>query len=301
MDILVTGSSGFLGSAVAKEMLSQGHTVLGVDIVPGRYTNVVTDVRKWCEISKSQFDVVFQFAATVGGRVNIENNYLQIMENVEIDRVVFSWAKKYANKIIYPSSSAVYPVNYQEESDSVALAEDMVNFSTNTIGVSDHLYGWSKLTAERMLWELSKESGLNCTIVRPFSGYGTTQSADYPFPNLFNIVKNNPNDIKVWGTGLQSRDFVYIDDIVSTLLWCMQDAEKFRVVNIGTGISTSFIKLIELMYTAVHNKECPGITKLINKPVGVMHRYCNTDMQQELGIMPTITVQQGIGKFLNGI
>jgi UDP-glucose 4-epimerase len=301
MDILVTGSSGFLGSAIAKEMLLRGHTVLGVDIRPGRYTNTVSDIRTWCAVNKSQFDVVFQFAAIVGGRENIEHNYLQIMENVEIDRVVFSWAKAHAGRIIYPSSSAVYPVNYQEEKDSTALAENMINFSTNTIGVSDHLYGWTKLTAERMLWELSKETGVKCSVVRPFSGYGPTQSLDYPFPNLFNIVKTSPHDIKVWGTGQQSRDFVFIDDVISTLVWCMQDTEKFRAINIGTGISTSFIELIELMYYAVHSKQCPTITKIIDKPVGVMHRYCNTDLQKELGIMPTITIQQGIDKFLNGI
>lgn len=301
MDILVTGSSGFLGSSTIQKLLSLGHTVTGVDILPGQYTNTVSDIREWCSVTEMHFDVVFQFAAIVGGRENIESNYLQIMENAEIDRVVFSWAKKHANRIVYPSSSAVYPVTYQAETDSVALTENMVDFSTNTIGVSDHLYGWSKLTAERMLWELSKDSGLKCSIVRPFSGYGTTQSLDYPFPNLFNIVKNNPTDIKVWGTGRQSRDFVHIDDVVSALIWCMKDTEKFRAVNIGTGISTSFIDLIELMYVAVHNKECPHITRLVDKPVGVMHRYCNTDLQQRLGIMPAVTVQQGIEKFINGI
>jgi nucleoside-diphosphate-sugar epimerase len=301
MDILITGSSGFLGSATAKEMLSQGHTVFGVDIVPGRYTNIVTDIRQWCSTNKTPFDVVFQFAAFVGGRANIEYNYLQIMENVEIDRIVFSWAKKYADRIIYPSSSAVYPVNFQEAEDSAALAEHMIDFSTNTVGVSDHLYGWSKLTAERMLWELNKSTDLKCSVVRPFSGYGVLQSLDYPFPNLFNIVKNNPGNVTVWGTGNQSRDFVYIDDIISTLDWCMHDTKKYRTVNIGTGISTSFIELIQRMHVAIHGRECGSIIKLIDKPVGVMHRYCNISLQEELNIMPTTTIQQGIEKFLNGI
>jgi len=143
-----------------------------------------------------------------------------------------------------------------------------------------------------MLWEL--KDTIDISIIRPFSGYGSKQSLDYPVPNLINIVKNNPNNIKVWGTGKQTRDFVYIDDIVDTLEWCLTDTTKFRVVNVGTGIATSFVDVITLAHQLIHNTSVLDITCVLEKPVGVLNRYCNASLQTQLGIYPKTSLEQGI-------
>jgi nucleoside-diphosphate-sugar epimerase len=292
--ILVTGSSGFLGSALCERLHRQGFSVDGLDIAEGPYTNIRTDVKNLNET----YDVIFHFAAYVGGREGIENNYLDVAKNIELDRDIFGFVQRNnIARFIYPSSSAVYPV-VNQGIDNIALSEYMIDFDTNTIGVSDHLYGWSKLTAERMLWEINKHCDTKISVVRPFSGYGPTQSTDYPVPNLIDIVKNRPDNLEVWGTGLQTRDFVYIDDVVDTLVWCMTDDVKYRTINIGTGIATSFVDLITVAHRAIHGTDPAHIKTLTHKPVGVLNRYCDPRLQQQLGIYPKTTLEEGIKKFL---
>jgi nucleoside-diphosphate-sugar epimerase len=287
---LISGSSGFLGSELACRLTNQGHTVIGVDIVPGVFTTHLQPIESF-DIS-TNYDAVFHFAAYVKGREEIENNFLAITKNIEIDRIVIEKIIQCPpERFVYPSSSAVYPTTYQQDVHK-PLCETDIDFATNTIGVSDHLYGWTKLTTERMLWEL--KDTIDISIIRPFSGYGSKQSLDYPVPNLINIVKNNPNNIKVWGTGEQTRDFVYIDDIVDTLEWCLTDTTKFRVVNVGTGIATSFVEVIQLVHMLVHNSYTPEIKRILTKPVGVLNRYCDATLQKQLGIYPKISLEQGI-------
>mgnify|MGYP003665549574 FL=1 len=289
---LVSGSSGFLGSELAHRLSAQGHTVVGVDIVPGIYTTHVQSIHSF-DIT-IVYDAIFHFAAYVKGREAIERNFLTIAKNIELDRIVLEKVLKCPPKqFIYPSSSAVYPTTYQQEVHR-SLCETDIDFSKNNIGVSDHLYGWSKLTTERMLWELRNTIDTKISIIRPFSGYGAKQSLDYPMPNLINIVKNNPNNIEVWGTGKQTRDFVYIDDVLDTLEWCLTDTDQYRVVNIGTGIATSFVDVITLAHQLIYNTPVLDITCVLEKPVGVLNRYCDNTLQKQLGIYPKISLEQGI-------
>lgn len=291
-NILVTGSSGFLGNALCNRLHEQGFSVDGLDIVDGPYTNVRSNVRDLDKI----YDTIFHFAAYVGGREGIENNYLDVAKNIELDRNIFAFVQRNnIKKFIYPSSSAVYPI-INQGTDNIALSEHMVDFDTNTIGVSDHLYGWSKLTAERMLWEINKHCDTKISILRPFSGYGPTQCTDYPVPNLIDIVKNYPDKLEVWGTGKQTRDFVYIDDVVDTLIWCLSDNVKYRTLNVGTGIATSFIDIINIAYKIIYGTNPKHITTLEHKPVGVLNRYCDPALQTKLGIYPKIKLEEGIKK-----
>ena len=289
---LISGSSGFLGQETAKRLIQQGHNVVGVDLIPGNYTSHVQSIETF-DILIS-YDAIFHFAAYVKGREVIENSFLSIAKNIEIDRIVLEKILKYPPKrFVYPSSSAVYPTTFQQTNHK-PLSEIDIDFSKNNIGVSDHLYGWYKLTTERMLWEIKDKINTSISIIRPFSGYGPTQSLDYPIPNLINIVKNNPSNIEVWGTGEQTRDFVYIDDIIDTLEWCLTDTAKFRITNIGTGIATSFKEVIKLVYQLIYNESLLNINCKLEKPVGVLNRYCDPSLQHQLGIYPKISLEQGL-------
>lgn len=293
--ILVTGSSGFLGSETVQHMKTLGHDVFGVDCVAGEFTDKVQDVCEFIKNNTAEFDVVFHFAAKVGGRENIENNYLQMIQNIEIDRVVFEWAKSNVKHIVYPSSSAVYPVNFQDTYDEFEkLSEDMIDFNTNTIGVSDHLYGWCKLTAERMLWEINKKSDIKITIFRPFSGYGTNQSPDYPFPNLVKEVKSNPTRVQVWGTGKQIRDFIHIKDILHAFEKSLDFNDKFLTLNLGSGVGTCFNDLVKNIAKVLYNVNDVQIDNLTDKPVGVLARVADVNKQQKYDLLPRISLDRGI-------
>ena len=297
MNVLITGSSGFLGSHCAKHFKQLGHSVIGVDITPSITTDIVLDVRTYIAQSQTHFDLLLHFAAEVGGRENIETNYLQIMANIELDRMMFEWAISHVMHMIYPSSSAVYPVTYQNKPNS-ALSESMVDFKNNCIGLSDHLYGWCKLSAERMLWQIHQTTDLQIHILRPFSGYGPGQSTQYPMSNLINVVKTTPNNLQVWGNGEQSRDWVHVADILNTIEWCANDTTGYLTLNVGTGVATTFNQLIKQIYNIVYQKDCPEIKTLINKPMGVQHRVADTNTQAKFNILPQINLAQGIHSLL---
>ena len=295
--ILISGSSGFLGSHCVEYFQTQGYNVTGVDVVASKTTSVIADIRDYVNVADLDFDFVLHFAAEVKGRSNIETNYLNMIENIDIDRQVFKWAIDHCKHIIYPSSCAVYPIQYQT-TPNYPLVESMVDFSKNNIGVSDHLYGWCKLTAERMLWQLHQETELQIHVLRPFSGYGPRQSLDYPMANLVNLVKTTPDNLSVWGNGTQTRDWVHVNDILKTIHWCISDNTKYRTVNIGTGQATSFLDLIQQIYKLVYDSECTTIKKLTNKPQGMMHRVADIDLQTQLQITPTTPLIEGIKTLL---
>ena len=297
MKILVTGSSGFLGSHAVTHYRQQGHSVIGIDLIASATTDIVADLTTYISEYQTQFDLLFHFAATVGGRKNIETNYLSMIHNIELDRVVFKWAIDHVPHIVYPSSSAVYQVNCQT-TQNFPLTESLIDFETNCIGVSDHLYGWCKLTAERMLWQIHQSTNLQIHIVRPFSGYGPGQDLTYPMINLVNIVKTQPNNLQVWGDGTQTRDWVHITDIMRVLDWCAADSSKYFTLNIGTGTSISFNQLIKTIYELIYLKTCPSIQQLADQPTGVQHRVADTTLLQSLNILPNIGLIQGIRTLL---
>lgn len=297
MNILVTGSSGFLGSHTVRHFQALGHQVTGVDTVSAPTTQCVLTIQEYLKNCSADFDLLLHFAADVGGRANIEKNYLNAMANVEIDRMVFEWAIKHVRHLIYPSSSAVYPVEYQTVPGTL-LTESMIDFGQNRVGVSDHLYGWSKLTAERMLWQIHQTTDLQIHVVRPFSGYGPGQDLSYPMANLVNMVKTQPDNLQVWGTGDQTRDWVHVTDILRTLEWCANHPAKYTTLNIGTGQATSFRELITQIYQTVYDKPPPEIQSLPDRPQGVNHRTADTKLQHSLNIMPQITLEQGIKTLL---
>lgn len=297
MNILITGSSGFLGSHSVNYFRSQGHNVVGIDKVPSSTTDIVDHLENYLKQCCNKFDLLLHFAAVVGGRENIEKNYLDMIKNIELDRTMFEWAITNVDHIIYPSSSAVYPVNFQHK-ENVFLSENIVNFKNNCIGVSDHLYGWAKLTAERMLWQIHKTTDLRIHIIRPFSGYGPGQDLSYPMPNLVNIAKTMPDNLQVWGDGLQTRDWVYVTDIIRVIRWCSTDHSTYFTLNIGTGNSISFNDLLKKIYNLLYHKSCPEIQKLQNQPMGVLHRVADTSLLKKLNLLPLVDLDQGIKSLL---
>ena len=105
-------------------------------------------------------------------------------------------------------------------------------------------------------------------------------------------------NLSVWGDGMQTRDWVHVDDILKTMQWCAKNATRYLTVNIGTGVSTSFIDLITQIYKIIHDKECPEVKKLINKPSGMQHRVADTRLQKQFNILPGISLTDGIKTLL---
>lgn len=243
-------------------------------------------------IDVERFADVFHFAAIVGGRAKIDGDPMMVALDLSIDAEFFYWVCRHKpERVLYPSSSAAYPVDLQTESDAIALKEADIDFTR--MGQPDMTYGWSKLTGEYLAHIAAKHYGVKVTCIRPFSGYGEDQDLTYPVPAIARRAALREDPFEVWGTGRQGRDFVHIDDVLDCTLLAMDHIHDGTAINIGQGRLTSFLEIIELFCSFAGYK--PTIKPLLDKPVGVHARYCDmTYVKERLGWEPKISIPEGM-------
>lgn len=278
MDVLITGSHGFVGRYFVNKL--QGHNLTLIDLKNGQ------DCRQFFHREDKQYDLVIHLAAIVGGRESIEGRPLAVADNLSIDSEFFQWClKTKPHKIVYFSSSAAYPTNLQ--------TKDYEDYKLNEIdidlkfleGTPDMTYGWSKLTGEYLAQFVP-----NVHIFRPFSGYGWDQDLTYPFPMYVKRALERQDPFEVWGPGTQTRDFIHMKDVVEAVMTAV-DLGITEPVNLGTGRSTSFIELARMCMNAVgYNGE---IQTRPDKPVGCMHRVSDNSKLLTF-YTPKISLEEGI-------
>ena len=328
MKVLITGSSGFVGSHMAVELKARGYEVMGLDVRHGEHTTHQMDAVGWLRMDKEEvatygvdfhWDLVVHAAYHVGGRAMIDGVPDVLSANVELDAALFRWAlEARPGRILYFSSSAVYPTWLQRAclnctepncpEGPAILHEDHVNLTADRIGVPDARYGWAKLNGE-MLVKAARESGLQVSVVRPFSGYSHSQSLDYPFPSI--IARARTGDLSVWGKPGQTRDWIHIDDVTKGAL-AVAKSGTTDPVNLCTGIGTEMGNLAQMIYDREKNNTVlellpcldytgePGmaVTYLTDKPTGVHYRVGNPERMLKY-YTPQISLSQGIEEALS--
>ena len=318
--VLITGGAGFVGRYFTKEFLDRGDRVYCIDNIaeftggidpnsgwplfdPRDYNNFIfkkMDCRKFFNENRDMFfDYSFHLAAIVGGRLMIENNPLAVADDLSIDANYWQWAQgAKPKKTICFSSSAAYPINLQKEKDYKLLKEDMINFNS-TLGQPDMSYGWSKLTHEYLAKLAFEKHGLESVVYRPFSGYGEDQDETYPFPSICKRALKNKgqNILRVWGSGLQMRDFIHIEDCVSGVVKTMDKIDNAEALNLSTGTYTSFINFATLAANVCGYN--PTVQGTESKPSGVFARGGDTQKQESFGFKHKISFKQGIERAIN--
>ena len=288
MKILITGDAGFVGTNFKKHLDSKLNNITGIDIKNGR------DVRDFFTKDDTKFDVVIHLAAIVGGRATIEGNPLAVAADLAIDADLFQWAlRTRPGHLVYFSSSAAYPIFLQRLEYKQKLKESDINL--DHIRTPDMTYGWAKLSGEKLA-SYARAEGLSISILRPFSGYGSDQSLDYPFPSFIKRGKEKQAPFDVWGKGTQVRDFIHIEDVIRATFEAITN--KIEISNLCSGRPTSFIDLAELvMMQAGYLAE---IRTNPTAPVGVAYRVGDTRKMLSF-YQPRISLEEGIDRALKGI
>lgn len=320
MNILITGGAGFVGRHFVSRCLEDGHAVTVVDalaesgggIPPESWPHAMRNYAGEFEFSHEdcrvffnhesprKFDLILHLAAVVGGRLAIENQALAVADDLSIDASLFGWlAQGFDGKVVYFSSSAAYPVEFQTQSDPRVLEEEMIDFKSR-IGVPDLSYGWSKLTGE-FLGHLAEERyAMSVPVYRPFSGYGEDQDLSYPFPALIKRMMETPegSDFVVWGSGNQARDFIHIDDCVEIVMATLGSVSARRPLNLSTGIATTFAELAREIAVQLGRDDLV-ITADRTKPEGVFCRVGSRTRQDELVSEKRIPLSIGVRRAID--
>lgn len=313
--ILITGGAGFVGRHFVKRFLDNGDEVVCIDNIkeftggidpdkgwplynPKDYNNFhfqKEDCRKYFELNQnSYFDYAFHLAAIVGGRLMIENNPLAVADDLSIDAAYWQWAKEAKpGKTICFSSSAAYPINLQREDDYILLKEDSIDFNSN-LGQPDMSYGWAKLTHEYLAKLAFEKHNIKSVVYRPFSGYGEDQDDSYPFPGICKraLKMKGEDELMVWGSGKQKRDFIHIEDCVDGVLSTMDKIDDGDALNLSTGIYTDFIEFATMAADACGYN--PIVKGMVDKPTGVFARGGDTTKQKEFGFQHKTKFKDGI-------
>ncbi len=249
-------------------------------------------------IEFERFADVFHFAAIVGGRMKIEGDPMMVALDLSIDAEFFYWITQHKpERVLYPSSSAAYPISLQTTEGAIALSEGDIDFKKN-LGTPDMTYGWSKLTGEFLAQIAAKHYGVPVVCIRPFSGYGEDQEQTYPVPAIALRAAKKEDPFEVWGSGKQGRDFVHIDDVLDFIFVLLDNVKDGSAYNIGSGRLTSFLELIDVFSDIAGYK--PKVKPLLDKPVGVHSRYANMDLvDKTFGWKPKISLREGMTRVYN--
>ena len=323
MKILVTGSHGFVGRRFVHRLSNDGHKVICVDDMSAGQDHHdwlfqpnskncefhFQDVRDFMRGHRcSDFELVIHCAATVGGRRLIDGEPLAVATNMSIDSELFYWATHERNyfglydkpkrmpKLVYFSSSAVYPAALQTRQKHGLLSEDLVHLGRHIQNMPEGTYGFGKLVGEYLACVAARHHGLHVAVYRPFGGYGEDQSADYPFPSILKRILEGQTPIEVWGSGNQARDFIFIDDIVDAVLATYESIPSAKALNLGTGIATTFMELGELMLDRLGRSGT-----IVNKPgtpEGVFYRVADAHEMLKL-YTPKYPLEIGIDHCAN--
>jgi len=305
---LVLGAGGFIGGHLANKLKKEGFWVRGVDLKHNEHQGLnvddfvigdLRDPRVVEEVIDKEFDEVYQLAADMGGAgyVFSGDHDADIMHNSALINlnVGYESVKKKVKKIFYSSSACMYPEYNQMDPDNPKTAEDSAYPA-----MPDSEYGWEKLFSERMFLAFQKNYKLNVRIARfhnIFGPQGSWQLGKEKAPAaMCRKVAMAPDggEIEVWGDGLQTRSFLYIDECLKGIRKLMDSETFFGPVNIGSEEMVTINQLAEMAMDIAGKKLT---IKHIDGPLGVRGRKSdNALIQEKLGWAPSEPLRVGMEK-----
>lgn len=301
---LVCGAGGFIGSHLAKKLANEGFWVRGVDLKRPEFSPtachefIVGDLRDQQVASDvvTAIDDLYQLAADMGGAGYIftgEHDAAVMHNSATINLNIAEAGRKAAVKrFFYSSSACIYPEYNQKDPDNPICSEDSAYPAA-----PDSEYGWEKLFSERLYLAYARNYGMNVHIARfhnIFGPEGTWRGGREKAPAAICRKVAEAADggvIEVWGDGLQTRSFLYIDECLEGVRRLME-SDFEGPVNIGSEEMVTINQLTEIAMKVagknLHLKHIPG-------PLGVRGRNSDNRMiSEKLGWSPSKPLEEGL-------
>ena len=299
--ICITGGGGFIGHHLARRLKSQGHYVRVVDIRREYLKDsdcdefLLLDLRNLenCILATTGCDWVFSLAADMGGMGFIQTNQSLILYNntmISFNTLEAS-RRNGVKRFFYSSSACCYPEHIQDDPNVTALAED-----TAWPANPQELYGLEKIVTEQLVMRYAIDFGMTTRIARFHNIYGpegTWTGGREKAPAAFcrKVLAAVDGQVEIWGDGVQTRSFCYIEDCLDGILRIME-SDFPEPLNLGSDYLISMNDFIQLV-AKVGNKTIS--VKNILGPQGVRGRNSdNTLIEQVLGWVPTTSLEDGI-------
>jgi len=326
LKILVTGSAGFIGSALTLKLLENGNQVVGIDnhnnyydpnlkearlsrhLNHPSYKHIRIDIEDRVQIenifTQDKFDCVVNLAAQAGVRYSLENPYAYIDTNLlGFGNILEGCRKTKVSHLVYASSSSVYGLNRKQPYSS----DDSVNHPVS-------LYAATKKANELMAHSYSHLFNIPTTGLRFFTVYGPYDRPDMALQKFTNAIVKGEK-IKVFNYGKHKRDFTYIDDIVNGVISVINKPPKFnqdwnaehpnasfssapyKICNIGNNNPVDLLDYIEELEK---NLNLTALKEMLPLQLGdVESTYADiSDLVENYEYRPSTSIQEGIKNFV---
>jgi GDP-L-fucose synthase len=297
--VLITGGHGFVGQNLVKELKKRG---AGEILTPNRYDcnlTIESEVKDYFQNNKPQ--VVIHLAGKVGGiGINKEKPGEFFYENIMMGTLVTHYS--YLNgveKLVSLAAGCGYPklleVPYSEEDFWKDLPDE------NSIG-----YSMAKKNLIIQSWTYREQYGFNSSVLLPANLYGPNDNfnleTSHVVPALIRKFLEAKDmgkpSVDVWGTGVASREFLYVEDTVKAILDIAESYNESGPLNLGTGVETTIKELVETI------GELTGYEGEIiwdtSKPDGQPRRFYDmSKFKDALGYVPNTSITEGIQKTID--
>lgn len=297
---VVTGVAGFIGSTLAQRLLDQGDTVIGIDCLTDYYSSRIKrenlkpllDQKNFTLLEKPIAEVdlepvldgadrVYHQAAQAGVRASWGRDFRIYTElNIDATQILLEALKGRSTRLVYASSSSVYG-----DTPHLPMHEDHRPRPHSP-------YGVTKLAAEHLCILYWKNFGVETVSLRYFTVYGPRQRPDMAFHRFIKAGLQG-SEITLYGDGEQTRDFTFVDDIVTANLQAAEKGESGGVYNLGGGSKVSVNEVIS-MIGEILGREL-NVQRFETQKGDVRHTFADTSRaRDQIGFSPSTSLRQGL-------
>jgi UDP-glucose 4-epimerase len=301
--ILITGGAGFIASSLADKLIKDpdNFVVIVDNLSTGSLSNLPPEQNNWrffrCDVNNYReiseimlmfkFDYVFHYAAVVGVK-RTQKSPVSVLNDLHgVENILMLSKNTNIKRIFYSSSSEVYgePVELPQNEHTTPLNSRLP-------------YAIVKNAGEAFLRSYNKEYGIDYTIFRFFNTYGPKQNKNFVVSKFIQNALRNQN-ITIYGDGLQSRTFCYIDDNVDTCLNIFYNNKEInKVINIGSEVEITILDLAKMIKKCANSNS--QIVHLPPLPEGDMsRRQPDITKMKKILLRQPISLEEGLIKTIS--
>jgi GDP-L-fucose synthase len=293
--IYIAGHTGMVGSSILRKYKKEGYSSLLYKT--RKELDLFNQVQVEQFFLKERPEYVILSAARVGGiKANMTYSADFLYENLQIQNNIIWSAQKYnVKKLLFLGSSCIYPRDCPQP-----MKEEY--FMTGKVEPTNEGYAIAKIAGVELcekIFQQYKKTFISCM---PTNIYGENdhyqEDSSHVIPGLlnrfYNAKINNIPEVKIWGSGNNRREFLYVDDLADAVFWIMNNYESSPFLNVGTGEDISIKELVRYIQELIDYKG--EIIFDLTKPDGMPRKLMDVSKIQDLGWKHKISLQEGLEK-----